>query len=118
MDEMKLKASTLMESMVAMVVVMLCFGIASMIYVNVMNSKNKRIELHAHLLLNNIAIQTKKLDLFIDEEIREGEIIITKKVETYKEISGLSWLKLTALDANGKIIATHNALICTECTGN
>ena len=118
MDTMKLKGATLIESMVAMIVVLLCFGIASMIYVNVMNSDNRRAELHAHLLLNELAMKAKQHDIFLDEEMREGELFITKKVETYNDVPGLIRLTITARNERDKVIATHNELICIACKDN
>jgi Tfp pilus assembly protein PilE len=118
MDTMKLKGATLIESMVAMIVVLLCFGIATMIYVNVMNSDSRRAELHAHLLLNEIAMKAKQQELFLDEEIHEGTLLITKKVETYKGVPGLIRLGIIARNEKDKIIATHNEIICIACKDN
>lgn len=118
MAGIKLKAATLMESLVAMVVVLVCCGIAAMIYVNVMNSGNEREKLKAHLLLNETAIKTKSERLFLDEEIKGEFITIRKTVEPYKEQADLSLLVLTALDEAGNIIETRKEIICTGCESN
>ena len=112
---MKLKAATLLESLVAMVVVMVCFGITSMIYNNVLRSDSKRIKLKAHLLLNDISIKTKKEKIFLDEDIQRDGILIRKRIKNYKEISGLSELDLTAFYNESKPVQTRRELICTSC---
>ena len=72
--------TTLFESLVAMVIVLLSFGLALMIYVNVSGSDNKQQQLNAHLLLNKIAIETVKEKAFYDEDIKEGPITIQKTI--------------------------------------
>ena len=115
MAGVKLKAATLMESLVAMVVVLVCCGIASMIYVNVITSGNEREKLKAHLLLNEAAIKAKNENLFLDEEIRGETITIRKSIAPYKELPDISLLTLTAVDADGHVIETRKELICTGC---
>jgi hypothetical protein len=47
-----LKASTLVESLIAMVILIVCMGIGTMVYTNVLNSDKERKVLHASLLAN------------------------------------------------------------------
>lgn len=115
MAGIKLKAATLMESLVAMVIVLACCGIAAMIYVNVMDSGNEREKLKAHLMLNEAAIKTKNEKLFLDEEIQGEFITIRKRITPYKEQADLSLLVLTAIDADGNIVEARKEIICTGC---
>lgn len=109
--KIKCKASTLLESLVAMVLIMICFGIAMMIYVNVMSSDNNRQKLSAQLLLNQVALEGKQEKKYLDEKIEAGNMTIQKTVAPYKEADNLSLLTLTAFDKNGKMIAQHKELI-------
>lgn len=111
---MKLKAATLIEALIAMVIVLVCLGIASMIYVNVISSGNQRTRLNAHLALSDVSIVSKKSRLFLDEEIRSGNIIIRKTISPYKESPGVSVLVLVAVNAEGKVISTWKELVFTS----
>lgn len=110
----KLKASTLLESMVAMMIVMMCLGFFSMIYVNIMNSDNNRQKLKISLLLKTIANQTIKESKFIDEQIKQGDITIEKKIETYENTSNLKLIKLTANNENGNTINQYKQLVIVQ----
>ncbi len=106
----KIKASTLIEALVAMVIVMTCFGIASMIYVNVLNADNNRIQLNAHLLVHELAQKAKETNSFLDEKIETNGLIIQKSVEPYHDIPNLNVLKYIAVDKKGKLIAEYKEL--------
>ena len=107
----KLQASTLVEALISMIIVMMVFVIGSMIYVNVINSDNGRQKLNAELLLQQVTVTTKRENKFLDEKIEAGNIIIQKKVVLYKNISNLHLLLLIAFDKQGKQIADHQELI-------
>ncbi len=81
----KLKASTLMESLIAMVIIVVCMGVSAMIYSNVLDSDKQRIQLKAYMLLNTEAIQTKTEKSFIDSEKLVGDWTIKKTVELYPQ---------------------------------
>ena len=113
MARMKLKAATLIESLVAMVIVMLCFGISAMIYVNVMNADNQRLKLSAHLLLNETAVLTKTGKNFLDREIKGERLDIKASFTKYRESSDLTLMTLTAVDKEGKLLGTRKEIIST-----
>lgn len=107
----KVKAATLMEAMVAMVIVMICFGIASMIYVNVLNADRNSILISAHLTMATLAEKTKESNTFLDEKIVGERLAIQKAVEPYQAIPGLFLVKYTAADKEGKIVAEYKELV-------
>jgi len=109
-----LKAATIIESIVAMVIITSCLGFATLIYSNVMNSDKQRLEMSAGLLLENVAQQTKKEKSFVDSETQEGIWKIKKTVERYKEAENCYLLQLIARNADGKFIKTRNELIITQ----
>jgi hypothetical protein len=106
----QLKASTLIEALVAMVIVMICFGIASMIYVNVLNADNNRIQLKAHLIVSDLAQKAKTTSTFLDEKIETEGLVIQKSIEGYHDIPNLSVLKFVAFDKKGKVITEYKEL--------
>lgn len=109
-----LKAATLMESLIAMILIVVCFGVATMIYTNVLDSDKQRLHLKAILILNKKAIETKTKKEFLDSEEQAGDWTIKKIIEHYPETENLYKLTLTALSKSGKTIAIRNELILTE----
>ncbi|MGZ6539487.1 MAG: hypothetical protein ACXVEB_14005 [Bacteroidia bacterium] len=111
---MKLKAATLIESLVAMVILVVCLGIGTMIYSNVINSDQQLLKLKANLLLEKEVIEIKKEKRFIDGEKQIGEWIMESRFEKYSGTENLSVLSLSIKDESGKLISMHNELIRTE----
>lgn len=109
----QLKASTLMESLIAMVIIVTCLAIGTMIYANVLASDKQRLQLKAMLILNSEALQTKSEKSFLDSEKQLDEWNIKKTVEHYEQTENLYRLTLSITDKEGKTIATRNELITT-----
>lgn len=110
---MKLKAATLIESLVAMVIIMLCFGVSAMIYINVLNGGNYRLKLNAHARLSEIAIESKNKKNFIDREIAGEKLDVKVSFSSYKG-SELSLMHIAAYDKQGKLIGTRKEIISVE----
>ena len=107
----KLKASTLLESMVAMVLLMMCFGISLKIYLDVSMSGDHQKTLKAENLLKKIAIETVQEDRIKNEILLIENLRIEKKISSYHEIDKLQVLCITAFDEHGKIMAFRRELI-------
>lgn len=107
----KLKGTTLIESLIAMVVVMLCFGIATTVYVNVITSGNQVQKLKSQLLLKKIASETKQNRLFLDKKTSSDEIIVEKKIIQYGGMKNLLQLNLKAYTKNEKLLSEYNELV-------
>jgi hypothetical protein len=110
----KLKATTLMESLVAMIIIVVCFGVATMIYSNVLDSDKQRLQLKAMLLLNQQSIEIKKEKKFIDGEEVNGEWTIKRSIEHYQQSENLYQLTLSVIGKEENIIAKRNELIIIE----
>ena len=110
----KIKGSTLIEVLVAMIIVMVTFGIAMAIFINVSSSDRHVQKLKAQLLLSEVAIRTKAENSFIDATIELENITLNKTITSYREIPGLNILLLEAFDINGKKVAERKELIIVE----
>lgn len=110
----KLKAATLMESLIAMVIIVVCLGIGTMIYTNVLNSDKQRLKFKALLMLNKEAAQIKAEKIFFDGEKQVGDYRIKKTIKKFEQTENLYTLALVVLDKDGKIIGSRNELISTE----
>jgi hypothetical protein len=110
----KLKAATLMESLIAMIIIIVCFGIGTMIYSNVLSSDKQRLKLKAILLLNQEAASIKKEHLFIDGEKQQGDYLIKRMIKKMNQTENVYILSLVAVNKEGKIIGTRNELIIVD----
>lgn len=110
----KLKGSTLVEALTAMVIVMLALGVFTTIYVNVMKSGDRQRKVQAGLLLDKIAMETKRDQLFLDAEFKTEEFVIQKRVSPYSGGANLFSLTLEAFDKNKKLLSVRNELIFTK----
>ena len=110
----RLKASTLMESLIAMVIIVVCFSIAVMIYVSVVDNDKERSKLKAILILNQTAIQIKREKNFLDDEKKYDNWVIKKTVGRYPETENVYSLSLVVKDTTGRTIALRNELISME----
>lgn len=106
---MKIKATTLIEVIVALVIIMLVFAGSTMLYVQLMNKKpDKKYRLQKELL----ALATEiKMGRTIENELYEEEngIAIFQSCEPYTADSTLLHLKLEAMEGDN-IIAIHEEL--------
>lgn len=107
----KFKAATLLESLVAMVIVLLSFGIALMIYVNITNSNNSQLKLNAYLSLNEVLAETVQDEAYTDEETEKGVLKIVKTVQPYGRSKNLVEIHLEARDVNGKVLSVLDKIV-------
>jgi hypothetical protein len=100
--------------MIAMIVVVVCFGIGSMIYMNIIGSGNMTLRLRATLVMNEIAEQAKKDKDFTDDKLTTKELTIVKKMESFQSLTDLKQFTLIAFDKDGKRISEYKELILVE----
>jgi len=114
MVRMKIKGATLIESLIAMVIIALGLTVATMIYVNVLNSDKQRIRQKAQFILDEEMLIIKREKHFFDLRKEIGEWIIEQTVSKYSNTENLYHLKLLLLDKEGKILFCRNELILKE----
>ncbi len=110
----KLKASTLPESIVAMVIIIICLSISTAIIANVMSNDHDYAKLKCLQIIEAERLNIKKNNVYIDSEEHYGAFIVKKKFENYKDTEKLLWLKLTITDAAGHRLVEQNELISTQ----
>ena len=107
----KVNASSLFETIVALMVIMIVFGIAMTIYVNVMNNSTSLSELKASLKLDELARETKEKKSYFDETIEDESTLIEKKVKKYNDKEGLLLLDIQAFDKTNKRLADRKEIM-------
>ena len=80
----RLKAASIVETIVAILLVFIAFGIGISIYLNVLRTDALVARSKAASILERIAMNAASEDRFIDETITEGDFRIEKKIEKYK----------------------------------
>ena len=107
---MKVKAGTILETLIALVVVMDVFGISILIFENVTGGKSSVRQLAVNLILDDAMIETIKTGSFIDEDITVGDFVIKKTVEKYDNNDRLLIITLACSDKKGKELGSKKQL--------
>jgi hypothetical protein len=113
MAEMKLKGYVLLESMIAMILVMMCFGFSVMIYNTVVTGSRSKLKVLARICLENEAIAVKKENRFLDENTNRSEFRIEKRIIPFEGSENLFQLHYTATTPDGVVLTEFNELIRT-----
>ena len=104
------EASTILEVIISMVLIMAVFGIATMIVTNVLNMSLSSKKLKAETLLRQAA-DSKTKPVTGTTFFYAGETQIVQDVKPYGENSGLLELHLSAYDGNKKLLAVVDKII-------
>ena len=106
-----LKAATLVETIAASVIVTLAFGIGLVIFMNLLRSSNARQEMNARMVVNELAVETKQYQRWIDETIDAPPFTVQKTVSPYAQAANLQVLHLKATDKQGKVLHERKEII-------
>lgn len=107
----KIKASTLIEAIVALVIIMLVFSIIMSFYLGQIKSSSQLNKLNIHFLMNKIANQEDDLNRYNDNEYKFESFVIKKTVSQYKDYENLYLLEYECLDTNKTIILQKRKVI-------
>jgi Tfp pilus assembly protein PilE len=100
----KVKASTILEVVVSMVIIILVFGIAMMIYSNVLRLSLSVKKIKAQAILQEILLREEQVAEHSTQSITVDDLRIEQEVKPYNEDSHLTEIHLTAYDANNQKI--------------
>lgn len=110
----KFRASTLVETIVAMLIVTIAFSLALMLMVNISKSSNNSLKTKAYFLANNIWVQTKAEKTYLDQEFIYGNVVIKKTITAHDQIEELFWLNVSAYDDRNHLLFEQNELVIIE----
>jgi len=111
---MRLKATSIVESITAMVIILLSFGVGMMIYMNVLRSEKLVSKAKASLVLNQILGKTKEEQTFRNEKINKDFLKIIKSVSNYPDVTDAYAIKLEAFNMKGESILIIKEIIFEE----
>lgn len=110
----KITASTLIEVIVAMVVLAIAFSIGIMIYFNILSSSGSYRAFETTLLLKQVAAETTHNKSYIDELIELENLTIQKSVSPYNGSKKVYLLELHAVDQHQKEHGVYKQLIIVQ----
>jgi type II secretory pathway component PulJ len=110
----KLPGSTLMEVVIAMVIIILVFGIAMMIYTNVTRLSLSARKVRAAAILQDLLLQANNRQDNSDRSIRVDEFRIEQKITRFPNEPGLSEIELTAFGEHQEQVAQLQQIISNE----
>ncbi len=106
----KLKASTIIETIVAMTIIMISFGVVVALIIG--NSRNSsRLRLNAYLLCEDIKSETKMLNTYINEDFEYENLVIYKSVLGYNESKDIKELQIEAYTKDNKLLYQSKELV-------
>lgn len=114
---MKLQAFTIVESMMALVIIMISFTAGMTIYLTILEGDAFPLKTKANNALDIAYKKTKQEQRFLDERFNQDGLFIEKKVSPYKAYQGvlkqenIYQVSLKAYSANEKLVAAQEHLI-------
>jgi len=96
----QLKASTVLEVVIAMVIMMAVFTIALMIFGNVQRLSLSAKKVRAQAILEEALVQAEKAPEISTRSFNVGDIRVEEVIGSYNGTAGLLLVELSAFDAN------------------
>lgn len=105
------KGYVLLESIVAMVIIMTCFGIAMLIFITASSGFGSKLNVEARIRLHTEAELCKANVNFFDEDIPCSAFTIERRVKKFLASEQVAVLEMRAITPEGKVLAEHYELI-------
>ena len=110
----KLKASTLLEVVVSLVIISTVMSIALMTYVNVIESDDLTRKTEANLFINKLSNDIKSEQQFVDEIITVNEITYQTSFVEFDKTKGLVLMEIVATNNQEKELAKHKEIFLDD----
>ena len=107
----KVQASTILEVVISMVIIVVVFGIAMMIYTNVLRMSLSVKKLKAQALLNEMALKAAHSPADAIPDVITDDFRIQQETKPYNGNAALIEIHLTAYDSNKQKIAELQQVI-------
>lgn len=111
LNKYKIQASSLLESLIAMVVIAIVFSLGLMTIESVLNNQKEALLFRVNMAINYEADLAKSQLDIMDDNIMKGDFIIKKEWLDYQNRNGILELRLTAIDENENILTQRKELL-------
>lgn len=108
---MKFRGSTLIETLVAMVIVVISFGSGMMVYLNVSGNSSTSKKSDACLVLQEVYHETMLQEDFFDENTETKGLTVEKKIEDYEGSDNLFVLRISVFSGEHKLLVDYREII-------
>jgi hypothetical protein len=109
-----LKASTLIEVIVAMTIILTCLGIAMVIFSNMSRDVNDELRILAEIRVNTFAAETKNTKDFTDVTLDSENIRLQRSILLYPQKARLRVLYIEAFTPYGRKITEYKEIVSIE----
>ena len=110
----EVKASTIMEVIVSMVIIVIVFGIAMMIFTNVLRLSLSAKKIRAQALLQETLLNAEHNPENTNQSFTVDDFRIEQVAGPYQQNSSLTLIQLTAYDQNQQKIAELQKVIINQ----
>ena len=107
---------TIVESMTAMLLIVLSFGIGMMIYLNILSSEQVVARTRANLILHQVVEQTRLQNRYIDETLEIEGLLIEKQISDYGALPDNYLLHLQAFDGRDQLLGEIKQVLYLPAT--
>jgi hypothetical protein len=106
----RLPGATIVETIVAMVIILLLFGMATTVFVQVSLHSFSVKRQRAADMINAYALATGEDRSFINEELTKDGFVLKKEVENYQGREQVAAITFMVLDVNNELLARQKRL--------
>ncbi len=107
----KIRSATLIETIVALVIIVAVTGITVMVFVQVTASGYSIRQTKAEGLIEKYISETQQQQTFFDEEFQEEEFVIRKQILLHEYSKELIGLKISVFDRENKLLKNQNLFL-------
>lgn len=105
------RGSTLIETMIAITITVICFTMATVIILNVIRSANRIDRLGAYLVLERLAIESKMNQCYENGTVWYEQMQVEKSFYPSSLSPSALVLEMRATDLSNRILATYKEMI-------
>lgn len=107
----RIKASTLVVSIVALLILSIGGGMGMMAYLNVIRADRADLKYRVKIAAADVVAKTQDNALWMDEEVSGKGYTLNKTVALYNDIQGMSILSIRVIGANGEVLYLERKII-------
>ena len=101
----KARASTLLEVIISMIVIVVVFDIAMMIFTNVIRFTTSAKQIRAKAALQDLLVKEEQSKAIVSQSLTLGDLTVEEAVTAYNNQQNLQLIRLTAFDQNRQEVA-------------
>lgn len=113
-----LKGSSLVEVLVAMIIIMSSLAAGVILYGKIHKSSLIRMKITANLHVEKIMTETRASKEFVDKEFTIDNIIIQREFIPYEEYENLQVMQVKAINKEGKVLLEKKEIVLLETGSN